>query len=90
MNTTATAQDYQVGAAALAIVIAAAIKANVPEFLQSDVPAGLVQQIEQQGAGGRTLGEFLLREDPDTSIHRIHDQRLRLGRGERNRNLACR
>jgi hypothetical protein len=50
MSTTATAQDYQVGAAALATVIAAAIKANVPEFLQSDVPAGLVQQIEQQGA----------------------------------------
>jgi hypothetical protein len=48
MNTTAA--DYQVGAAALAVVISAAIKANVPEFLQSDVPAGLVQQIEQQGA----------------------------------------
>jgi hypothetical protein len=50
MNTSASAQDYQVGAAALAAVITAAIKANVPEFLQSDVPAGLVQQIEQQGA----------------------------------------
>jgi hypothetical protein len=50
MNATATAQDYQVGAAALAIVIAAAIKANVPEFMQGDVPAGLAQQIEQQGA----------------------------------------
>lgn len=48
MNATAT--DYQVGAAALAAVITAAIKANVPEFLQGDVPAGLVQQIEQQGA----------------------------------------
>lgn len=48
MNATAT--DYQIGAAALATVITAAIKANVPEFLQSDVPAGLVQQIEQQGA----------------------------------------
>jgi hypothetical protein len=47
---TTTASDYQVGAAALAVVISAAIKANVPEFLQSDVPAGLVQQIEQQGA----------------------------------------
>ena len=47
---TTTASDYQVGAAALTVVIAAAIKANVPEFLQSDVPAGLVQQIEQQGA----------------------------------------
>lgn len=46
----ASAQDYQVGTAALAVVIAAAIKANVPEFLQGDVPAGLVQQIEQQGA----------------------------------------
>jgi hypothetical protein len=46
----ATPQDYQIGAAALTVVIAAAIKANVPEFLQSDVPAGLVQQIEQQGA----------------------------------------
>jgi len=46
----ATATDYQVGAAALAAVIAAAIKASVPEFLQGDVPAGLVQQIEQQGA----------------------------------------
>jgi hypothetical protein len=48
MNASTT--DYQVGAAALATVIAAAIKANVPEFLQGDVPAGLVQQIEQQGA----------------------------------------
>ena len=46
----ATASDYQVGTAALAAVIAAAIKANVPEFMQGDVPAGLVQQIEQQGA----------------------------------------
>ena len=46
----ATAPDYQVGAAALATVIAAAIKANVPAFLQGDVPAGLVAQIEQQGA----------------------------------------
>jgi hypothetical protein len=46
----ATTIDYQVGTAALAAVIAAAIKASVPEFLQGDVPAGLVQQIEQQGA----------------------------------------
>jgi hypothetical protein len=46
----ATAQDYQVGTAALTQVIAAAIKANVPDFLQSDVPQGLVTQIEQQGA----------------------------------------
>jgi hypothetical protein len=37
MNATAT--DYQVGAAALAAVIAAAVKANVPAFLQGDVPA---------------------------------------------------
>jgi hypothetical protein len=50
MNTSASAQDYQVGAAALATVITAAIKASVPDFLQSDVPAGLVQQIEQLGA----------------------------------------
>jgi hypothetical protein len=46
----ATPQDYQIGAAALTVVIAAAIKANVPEFLQGDVPAGLVQHIEQLGA----------------------------------------
>jgi hypothetical protein len=46
----ATTTDYQVGAAALAAVIAAAIKASVPDFLQGDVPAGLVQQIEQDGA----------------------------------------
>ncbi len=46
----ATTQDYQVGAAALATVIAAAIKTNVPEFLQGDVPPGLATQIEQQGA----------------------------------------
>ena len=46
----ATAQDYQAGTAALAAVIAAAIKANVPEFLQGEVPSSLVVQIEQQGA----------------------------------------
>jgi len=46
----ATASDYQVGSAALAIVIQAAIKANVPDFLQGDVPPGLAAQIEQQGA----------------------------------------
>jgi hypothetical protein len=46
----ATPQDYQVGMSALAVVIEAAIKANVPEFMQGDVPAGLAQQIEQLGA----------------------------------------
>ena len=46
----ATSHDYQVGTAALAAVIGAAIKANVPDFLQSDVPQNLVAQIEQQGA----------------------------------------
>ena len=46
----ATSRDYQVGTQALAVVIVAAIKANVPDFLQGDVPPGLVSQIEQQGA----------------------------------------
>jgi hypothetical protein len=46
----ATPKDYQIGTAALSTVIAAAIKANVPEFLQGEVPHGLVLQIEQQGA----------------------------------------
>jgi GTP cyclohydrolase I len=46
----ATPRDYQVGMSALAVVIEAAIKAQVPEFLQSDVPAGLAQQIERDGA----------------------------------------
>jgi hypothetical protein len=48
----ATAQDYQIGRAALAAVVAAAIKANVPEFLMSEVSEhqALVDQVEQQGA----------------------------------------
>ena len=46
----ATTQDYQTGTAALTAVIAAAIKANVPGFLQGDVPQGLVAQIERDGA----------------------------------------
>jgi hypothetical protein len=46
----ATAQDYQTGTAALAPVVAAAIKATVPEWAQSQIPAGLIQVIEQQGA----------------------------------------
>jgi hypothetical protein len=46
----ATALDYQIGTAALATIVAAAIKANVPEWLQGNIPQGLVQQIEQQGA----------------------------------------
>ena len=46
----ATPRDYQVGAQALTVIIAAAIKANVPQFLQGDIPPGLVSQIEQQGA----------------------------------------
>lgn len=46
----ATTQDYQIGAAALSAVIAAAIEANVPEFLLGQVPQDLVRQIEQQGA----------------------------------------
>ena len=33
----ATSRDYQVGIAALAPIIAAAIKANVPSFMQDDV-----------------------------------------------------
>jgi hypothetical protein len=33
----ATLRDYQVGTQALTIIIAAAIKANVPDFLQGSV-----------------------------------------------------
>jgi hypothetical protein len=46
----ASAQDYQIGTAALASVVAAAIKANVPEFMQGNIPPELVAQIEQVGA----------------------------------------
>ena len=48
----ATQQDYQVGTAALATVIAAAIKANVPGFLMGKVQEhqALIDQIERQGA----------------------------------------
>lgn len=45
----ATAEDYAVGVAALAAVVTAAIKANVPSWAQGDVPQALVSQIEQQG-----------------------------------------
>jgi hypothetical protein len=46
----ATPKDYQIGSAALAVVIAQAIKDNVPEMFASDVPQKLVQQIDQLGA----------------------------------------
>jgi len=46
----ATAKDYQIATAALAPIVAAAIKAHVPDFFQGDIPAALVAQIEQQGA----------------------------------------
>jgi hypothetical protein len=46
----ATEQDYQTGTAALIVVVQAAIKSNVPDFLQGDVPQGLVNQITAQGA----------------------------------------
>jgi hypothetical protein len=46
----ADAKDYEVGTAALAVVIQEAIKANVPEWAQGEIPQGLVTQIEQQGA----------------------------------------
>jgi hypothetical protein len=45
----ATQRDYQVGMQALAPIIQAAIKANVPAFMQGNVPQALVAQIEQQG-----------------------------------------
>jgi hypothetical protein len=47
-----TPKDYQVGTQALAVVIAAAIKANVPEFLSDEVAEhqALIAQIEAQGA----------------------------------------
>lgn len=46
----ATQQDYSVAQAALAKVIDAAIKANVPDWAQADIPEGLKIQLEQQGA----------------------------------------
>lgn len=48
----ASERDYQVGTAALAAVIADAIKANVPGFLMGQVAAhqALIDQIESQGA----------------------------------------
>jgi hypothetical protein len=48
----ATPQDYQIGTAALAAVIAAAIKANVPDFLMGQVTSrqAMIDHIEQQGA----------------------------------------
>ena len=46
----ASAKDYQIGAAALASIVAAAIKAHVPEFFQGDIPPALVAQLEQLGA----------------------------------------
>jgi hypothetical protein len=46
----ATPRDYQVGTAALIPIVTAAIKANVPAFMQADVPQSLVAQIEAQGA----------------------------------------
>lgn len=48
----ATPQDYQIGTEALAAVIVAAIKANVPAFLMSQVEErqAMINQIEAQGA----------------------------------------
>ncbi len=48
----ATPKDYQVGTQALAAVIAAAIKANVPDFLMGQVTSrqAMIDNIEQQGA----------------------------------------
>jgi hypothetical protein len=48
----ATSHDYQVGTAALAAVIGAAIKANVPAFLMNEVVEhqAMIDQIEAQGA----------------------------------------
>jgi hypothetical protein len=48
----ATPQDYQVGTAALAAVVAAAIEANVPAFLNGEIAEhqALIDQIEAQGA----------------------------------------
>lgn len=48
----ASPRDYRVGTAALAAVIVAAIKANVPEFLMGQVAAhqAMIDHIEAQGA----------------------------------------
>jgi hypothetical protein len=48
----ATPQDYQIGTAALAAIIKAAIAANVPQFLMSEVAEhqAMIDQIEAQGA----------------------------------------
>lgn len=48
----ATPKDYQIGTQALATVIAAAIKANVPDFLMGQVTSrqAMIDHIEQQGA----------------------------------------
>jgi hypothetical protein len=45
-------KDYEVGTAALAVVIQAAIKANVPDFLMGQVKSrqAMIYHIEQQGA----------------------------------------
>jgi hypothetical protein len=46
----ATTADYQIGTAALAGAVQAAIEKNVPEFERSYIPPALISQIEQQGA----------------------------------------
>jgi hypothetical protein len=48
----ASPQDYQIGTTALADVIKAAIKANVPDFLMGQVTQrqAMIDHIEQQGA----------------------------------------
>jgi len=48
----ATPRDYQVGTTALTAIIAAAIKANVPEFLSGEVAShqAMINQLEAQGA----------------------------------------
>jgi hypothetical protein len=46
----ASTQDYQTGTAALLAVVQSAIQANVPAFLQGNVPQSLVDQITAHGA----------------------------------------
>ncbi len=48
----ATPKDYQIGTQALAAVIAAANKANEPDFLMGQVTSrqAMIDNIEQQGA----------------------------------------